>query len=230
MLRHDHYVILDNEECDNRLWGIPKPDTLRTLASTKTITSDLWAITEFFSGFAASSILKQVRYVEFRHLVVGNLLLWSRALPPDTSQWRGGARGEWLPDGGSWGLSSPGVQHHEGCEYKVTDHVNFTSNVVYYSRRGILIRKRDPLLWRLETVWKSLKFRILSDLLWWSQLRVTREGLLRLKSYCDTKLDLARLITTFLFPLNNNKNAKTSDYYAKIPQLTHCSDIVLIEN
>jgi len=38
-----------------------------------------------------------------------------------------------------------------------------------------------------------------------------------------------RLITTFLFPLNNNKMPKPV-IIMQIPQPTHCSEIVLIEN
>ena len=42
---------------------------------------------------------------------------------------------------------------------------------------------------------------------------VTRDGL-RLKSYCDTKLDLASSDNNIPLSFEQQQNAKTSDYYA----------------
>ena len=52
--------------------------------------------------------------MEFRRAAVGDLFLWAGAVPQDPPGGRSQARGEGVPDGGTRGLSTAGLYHHEG--------------------------------------------------------------------------------------------------------------------
>lgn len=88
--------------------------------------------------------------------------------------------------------------------WDLSSNVDRNINILNYYRLGILTRKSDPPLWRLETAWKSLKFRILSEVLWAVSPELSCLCLEELLWYQIGP----RLITTFLFHLNNNKMPK----------------------
>ena len=111
---------------------------------------------------------------------------------------------------------------------------SFSTIDLNHFRRGIWTRTRDRRSWRLETVWKSLKYRILSDLYRRQSHLLRWRGwpLVVSRSYCDTRLDLAlssddNNIPHFIWTTTKCQNQWFCKYHS---QLLYCSEIVLRKN
>ena len=105
---------------------------------------------------------------------------------------------------------------------------SFSTIDLNHFRRGIWTRTRDRLSWRLETVWKSLKYRILSDLhrrqshLRWEDGLLSSQGVIVIPDWTSP---CRLMITTFLiWTTTKCQNQWFCKYHS---QLLYCSEIVL---